>query len=950
MRGFSPAVAVSRWAWSPGLALIALLLGGPPSPAGAASAAATATVRPPLLQKNPPPQDDARAITREDEEFEALNDLASLRARGVPLAEHEIEILEAWQAGFAVAQIEADALLSGAIYRRFVEGSATTVAERDLIRRWLAYRADHALEILGRGVELNGGGPGDVRAPDGTREWELYWDPELYNQLSSAYQQRLQRIYGYRGGVRRGAAPAAPGAATPASPAAPLVNVLVNNPAADATAQDTQSETALVLGSGSTVIASFNDSGSFLGGASSFTGIARSTDGGATFTDQGAPPVSAQGDAGDPVLARNNVTGRAILTTLGFNSATALQSFRTDDDGATYQAPVECDGGGLNNDKEWLACDNFGGAGQGNFYLYYRDFGAGGGMSFTRSTDGGATWSGRQLLASGSGQGAWVTVGADHAVYAFWLAGSSIVLRKSTDQGVTWGSQSTAQTLRTTGVNGDLALTGGFRSNAFPQVASNPNDASQLYMVWNDKGVVPSPDKANVYFSRSTDGGATWAAALQVNADAGTNDNWQPVLAITPDGTGLFVSWYDRRRDPVNAAIDVFARAATISGTTVTFGNDYRVTDASFPVVIGQDPAINSVYMGDYDTAVADNSDYYRTWGDNRLARLSHAHQPDVRFARIPKAGPGAIANADGSALTAESCTPGNGAVDPSEFVTVSFAVRNVGTAPTSNLVGTLLESGGVTGPSAPKSFGAIAVDGTASRSFTFTAASLACGASLTATLQLQDGAENLGTVTYALPLGTIDTGTSTTATYSSGPLAVAIPASGTVGDMADQIAAIADVGAVADANLRVRLNHTFDGDLVLSAQSPDGAAVTLANRRGSSGDNFGSGATDCTGTFTTFDDAAGTPIGAGTAPFAGSFQPDSPLSGLIGRPVAGNWSFKINDAASGDSGTLFCWQLEITRNPYLCAATCSALFSDDFETGASCRWSSSVASTSLCP
>jgi hypothetical protein len=40
-----------------------------------------------------------------------------------------------------------------------------------------------------------------------------------------------------------------------------FANVLVNNPAEDTTAQDTQSETAITLGAGSRIIAAYNDSG-----------------------------------------------------------------------------------------------------------------------------------------------------------------------------------------------------------------------------------------------------------------------------------------------------------------------------------------------------------------------------------------------------------------------------------------------------------------------------------------------------------------------------------------------------------------------------------------------------------------------------------------------------------------------------------------------------------------
>ena len=213
------------------------------------------------------------------------------------------------------------------------------------------------------------------------------------------------------------------------------------------------------------------------------------------WLDQGTLPNDANGDAGDPVLARNNSTGTIILATLGFSNANTLPTFRSNNDGASYLSQVDGDGGGTDNDKEWLACDNFVGSGQGNFYMFYRDFGIGtGGMSFTRSTDDGATWSARQVLASNVGQGAWVTVAANHDVYAFWLIGGGgapvqQVFRKSTDQGTTFGAQTTVATLRTTGINGDLGLNGGFRTNAFVQVVAHPTDPNQLYVVWNDKNI-----------------------------------------------------------------------------------------------------------------------------------------------------------------------------------------------------------------------------------------------------------------------------------------------------------------------------------------------------------------------------------------------------------------------------------------------------------------------------
>jgi PKD repeat protein len=105
-------------------------------------------------------------------------------------------------------------------------------------------------------------------------------------------------------------------------------------------------------------------------------------------------------------------------------------------------------------------------------------------------------------------------------------------------------------------------------------------------------------------------------------------------------------------------------------------------------------------------------------------------------------------------ALVGESCAPTNGAADPSETVTVSWGLKNIGSANTTNLVVTLLATNGVSAPSGPQTYGVLTAGGSgASRAFTFTASG-SCGAYISPTLQLQDGAANLGTLSVTLQLG----------------------------------------------------------------------------------------------------------------------------------------------------------------------------------------------------
>ncbi|HEX2683313.1 MAG TPA: hypothetical protein VHL77_05255, partial [Ferruginibacter sp.] len=113
---------------------------------------------------------------------------------------------------------------------------------------------------------------------------------------------------------------------------------------------------------------------------------------------------------------------------------------------------------------------------------------------------------------------------------------------------------------------------------------------------------------------------------------------------------------------------------------------------------------------------------------------------------------------ATSSAITAENCSPANGVLDPNETVTVSFCLRNTGATNTTNLVGTLLPTGGVTAPSGPQAYGVVVAGGApVCRSFSFTV-NASCGGTVVASIQLQDGATNIGTITYNFVTGTIAT------------------------------------------------------------------------------------------------------------------------------------------------------------------------------------------------
>jgi subtilisin-like proprotein convertase family protein len=156
------------------------------------------------------------------------------------------------------------------------------------------------------------------------------------------------------------------------------------------------------------------------------------------------------------------------------------------------------------------------------------------------------------------------------------------------------------------------------------------------------------------------------------------------------------------------------------------------------------------------------------------------------------------------------------------------------------------------------------------------------------------------------------------TTVYSSGNVNVPIPAGApgvTSGAMADQVISVPDLGQVYDVNVKLRLDHTYDSDLAISLQGPDGTTIALSTNRGGNWDNFGSGAQSCSGIKTTFDSDASRSLIQYDPPWAGTFRPEGNLDAFRGRQVNGNWTLHINDGAPGDYGALFCWQLVIARD-----------------------------------
>jgi subtilisin family serine protease/subtilisin-like proprotein convertase family protein len=105
----------------------------------------------------------------------------------------------------------------------------------------------------------------------------------------------------------------------------------------------------------------------------------------------------------------------------------------------------------------------------------------------------------------------------------------------------------------------------------------------------------------------------------------------------------------------------------------------------------------------------------------------------------------------------------------------------------------------------------------------------------------------------------------------------------------------------IRSVTVKVNINHTYDGDLYIHLQAPNGKDILLSNRNGGAGHNYIN---------TVFDDNASTSILHGVASFTGSYKPEVNLSNLAGSNAQGTWRLWVEDRAHGDFGTLLNWTL----------------------------------------
>ncbi|MGH3017394.1 MAG: sialidase family protein [Gaiellaceae bacterium] len=288
---------------------------------------------------------------------------------------------------------------------------------------------------------------------------------------------------------------------------------------------------------------------------------------------------------------------------------------------------------GTFTDKEWMEADlNSASASDcaGNVYVAHTDFHASGSSAImvSVSDDGGATFSPAKVVSTGgrsgtpNNQGADIAVGADGAVYVAYNAferstgANTINIMKSTDCGRKWSQPVVIGPVVSGQAPGVV-----FRTPTFAFVATDDTDADVVYAAYQSRAGGGDYD---IYVQRSTNGGATWGPAVQVNGE-GASTRHQIFPTIEVSNGALHVAWYDFQNSvtATNEALDVYYACTNCSGAVYpVFDAATRVTDVSHNGNCLTFGGGTSAFHGDYNELDAYwngmNHIVHVAWADNR--------------------------------------------------------------------------------------------------------------------------------------------------------------------------------------------------------------------------------------------------------------------------------------------------------------------------------------------
>ncbi len=193
------------------------------------------------------------------------------------------------------------------------------------------------------------------------------------------------------------------------------------------------------------------------------------------------------------------------------------------------------------------------------------------------------------------------------------FTGDFMGFAKSTDGGATWTGNNNVYDCN--GIRGTITQKAGIRTNDFPSMAIDMTNGSRrgwIYIVAAETNLPPAGTDRDIVMHKSTDGGTTWSPGIRVNQDPLNNGKIQymPWMCVDENG-GVNVIYYDDRNTASDSA-EVYVSRSVDGGNTFT---DILVSDHRFkPAPI---PGLAGGYQGDYIGITSGNAKLWPYWADN---------------------------------------------------------------------------------------------------------------------------------------------------------------------------------------------------------------------------------------------------------------------------------------------------------------------------------------------
>lgn len=230
---------------------------------------------------------------------------------------------------------------------------------------------------------------------------------------------------------------------------------------------------------------------------------------------------------------------------------------------------------------------------------------------FSKSTDGGNSWSAAKRLNQVSGncidsddttEGAVPCIGPNGEVYVSWAGPAGLRFDRSTDGGETWLEND----LKIDDMPGgwDYAIPGLQRCNGLPVTTCDGSTGPHrgtIYVNWTDQR--NGPTDTDVWLAKSTDGGNTWSAPIRVNDDAAGNHQFMTWMAVDQITGWLWFVFYDRRQYADNRT-DVYMALSRDGGATF---HNFKISETPLIPNPGN-------FFGDYNNLTVHNNIVRPVW------------------------------------------------------------------------------------------------------------------------------------------------------------------------------------------------------------------------------------------------------------------------------------------------------------------------------------------------